>query len=214
MLTRREIGGNVIHSIRDRRLPAWALVTWGQVGEHYIVAIGDGAFRRATAAITERTERLAVDPWFRYAFHQTNGAEASWAGYVRFDRLRAYDDPLLAEVVTEALRADLRQSQLVKVMEPGEVAEVLERMQRPSEARLDDALAGEIAEREGIKAIIAGDIGTAGTGYVLTARVLSGRDGGVLTSQRVTADDSTKLRSTSLRIGLRRAWSQNGSDPH
>ena len=70
---------------------------------------------------------------------------------------------------------------------------MLARMERPDTARLDPALAREIAVREGIKAVVTGEIARAGPQYVLSAQVIAAKDGEVLTAHRVTAPDSTRL---------------------
>lgn len=103
------------------------------------------------------------------------------------------DDALLSEVVTEALRVDLSQSKTVRLAEPAFVAEARERMEVPADAPLDAELAREAAEREGIEAVLAGEVGSLGASYVLTARLLDPESGEILTSQRVSAADSTEL---------------------
>ncbi len=103
------------------------------------------------------------------------------------------DDPFLADVVTEALRVDLSQSEAVRLADPGFVADALGRMQRPDEPRLTEELAREIAEREGIKAVVTGDVARAGAGYVLSASVVKPDDGEILVSHRESARDSTAL---------------------
>jgi serine/threonine-protein kinase len=60
-------------------------------------------------------------------------------------------DSGLGGVLTEAFRIDLAQSPVVTLVSPVQVAEVLARMERLGTARLDPALAREIAIREGIK---------------------------------------------------------------
>ena len=101
-------------------------------------------------------------------------------------------DSSLGGVLTEALRIDLAQSPAVTLVSPVQVVEVLNRMQRPATARLDPALAREVAVREGIKALVTGEIAKAGR-YVLSAQLISAKDGEVLTAHRVTAQDSTVL---------------------
>ncbi len=102
-------------------------------------------------------------------------------------------DSLLAQVVTEAFRVDLAQSPIVTVVEPSYVAGVLSRMRREPETRLDLELAREVALRDGIKAVVAGEVGTAGTGYVLSVRLLATEGGAVLASHREAASDSTEI---------------------
>jgi tetratricopeptide (TPR) repeat protein len=102
-------------------------------------------------------------------------------------------DSLLARAATEALRVDLTQSQVVTVVEPRYVAEVLARMERDPNDRLTREVASEVAIRESIKAVVAGEINSAGSGYVLTAEVVAAEGGEVLVSQRASAADSTKI---------------------
>lgn len=102
-------------------------------------------------------------------------------------------DPHLADAVTDAFRVDLAQSRTVSVVDPATVREVLRRMDRPPGAELDLALALEVAARQGIKAVVAGEITPAGDGYVLTARLVSAETGEDLAAHRETARDSSAV---------------------
>jgi len=102
-------------------------------------------------------------------------------------------DTILAETATEALRVDLTQSRIVTIAEPRFLASALERMQRPPDTRLDRATAMEVAVREGIKAIVAGELNAAGGGYVLTAEVVASATDETLVSQRVVAKSEDDL---------------------
>ena len=102
-------------------------------------------------------------------------------------------DPALGDVVTEALRVDLSQSAAIDLADRAFVSAALERMERSADAPLTEELAYEIAEREGIPAIVTGEIGRAGAGYVLTARLSAAGSGDILVSHRETARDSTRL---------------------
>ena len=104
-------------------------------------------------------------------------------------------DSLLARAATEAFRVDLSQSSVVRLAEPGFVTAALERMDRRPGGGLEVDLATEVAVREGIQAVIAGEIVRAGGGYVLSARVVSPEDGASLFSHRETAADSTEIIS-------------------
>jgi eukaryotic-like serine/threonine-protein kinase len=112
-------------------------------------------------------------------------------------------DSLLGGVVTEALRIDLAQSPLVNLAQPEYVRQALVRMERPTNTPLDLALAREVAIREGLKAVIAGDIGTAGTSFVLSARLASAETGDVLVAFRETAADSTRILKAIDRLSKR-----------
>jgi tetratricopeptide (TPR) repeat protein len=62
-------------------------------------------------------------------------------------------------------------------------------MNREPGTPMDAELARELAEREGAKAIVRGEIGPVGRGYVLSAEVVSIADGSVLVAVRETAKD-------------------------
>ena len=101
-------------------------------------------------------------------------------------------DSTLAESVTAALRIDLTQSTVVRLLEAEDIAAGLERMQQDPATRLTGVLAREIAEREGAKAVIVGEIAPLGAGFVLTASVV-GNNGTTLLAERETAADATQL---------------------
>jgi len=102
-------------------------------------------------------------------------------------------DPELAEVVTGALRVDLLQSPTIQVVERGELTEALRRMQRDPDAPIAGDVARELAAREGYGAVIEGEVGTAGSGYVLTASIVGGEDWSALAAFRATARSEDDL---------------------
>ena len=102
-------------------------------------------------------------------------------------------DTLMGPTVTEAFRTDLAQSQSLSVMPVSAVREALQRMQRPIGTRVDYALAREIASREGIKAVVEGEVVTLGGAYVLSARLLAAQTGEELGSFRETADNAADI---------------------
>jgi len=112
-------------------------------------------------------------------------------------------DSGLGITVTEALRIDLSQSPVVRVVAANRIARVLARMGRPPDAAVDLELAREIAEREGIPAIVAGDVARLGTGYVLTARVIGAGDGAELVALRETAADEAGVIRALERLSAR-----------
>lgn len=102
-------------------------------------------------------------------------------------------DSLLGLTVTEAFRTDLAQSANLAVMPSTEVREVLRRMQRPVNTHVDFPAAREIATREGIKAVVDGEVVTLGGSYVLSARLVAAQTGEEMTSLRETASDARDL---------------------
>jgi tetratricopeptide (TPR) repeat protein len=102
-------------------------------------------------------------------------------------------DSTLGQSLTEAFRVDLSQSPTLRLVDPQAVADALRRMERPPVAILTATLAREIAERQGVKAVVAGQIDPVGRGYVLSASLLGAADGLVLTAVRESADDQNAL---------------------
>jgi tetratricopeptide (TPR) repeat protein/tRNA A-37 threonylcarbamoyl transferase component Bud32 len=104
-------------------------------------------------------------------------------------------DPTLGASVTEALRIDLGQSNVMRLVETGDLQAALQRMGKPADAQVDQALATDLARREGIKAIITGEITSLGSGYSLAARVINANTGVTLVPIRETASDASQLIS-------------------
>jgi tetratricopeptide (TPR) repeat protein len=102
-------------------------------------------------------------------------------------------DSTLGASVTDALRVDLAQSPVIRLLDAAAVTEGLRRMQRDDAVGLDVDLARELAQRENAKAVIAGEIGPVGAGFVLTARIVAAADGRELVSLRETAKDETEI---------------------
>src|SRR6266704_1465457 len=83
-------------------------------------------------------------------------------------------DSTLGPSLTEALRVDLAQSPVVRLLDG---------------TALDVVLARELAQREGAKAVVRGEIDPVGRSYVLSADLLSAADGTVLVTLRENAKD-------------------------
>lgn len=95
--------------------------------------------------------------------------------------------PILGAVVTDALRIDLLQSPVVHPLDPSEVREALDRMQVPGDSRLSPQLARQVGLRNGAKAVLEGEVASAGTGYILTAALRSTTTDRILAAFRETA---------------------------
>jgi tetratricopeptide (TPR) repeat protein/tRNA A-37 threonylcarbamoyl transferase component Bud32 len=102
-------------------------------------------------------------------------------------------DSALGSTIAGALRVDLSQSHIVGLAPPERVREALRRMSRPGDAPLDVATAREVAMREGLKAVLGGEVARLGNGYTLSARLLAPATGEELAAFRETASDSTGL---------------------
>jgi tetratricopeptide (TPR) repeat protein len=99
-------------------------------------------------------------------------------------------DSTLGLTVTEALRADLSQSTVFRVFPRLATIEALRLMQRPTTARVDFDAARTIASREGIKAVLDGDIVSLGGRYILTTRLMSASGEQLATFSEEAASDN------------------------
>ncbi len=112
-------------------------------------------------------------------------------------------DSTLGPSITEALRIDLGQSPIIKLVETSAIDKVLRRMNREPGAVLDLSLAREIAQREGYKAVLTGEISPLGSGYVLSARLVSAADGETLVPLRETAESDAGIIGAVDRLSAR-----------
>src|SRR5205823_14677881 len=67
-------------------------------------------------------------------------------------------DSTLGPSLTEALRVDLAQSGVIRLLDEAAVGQALVRMGRAPATPLDPALARDLAQREGAKAVVHGQI--------------------------------------------------------
>ena len=102
-------------------------------------------------------------------------------------------DSALSGVLAEAMRSSLSKSRKIRVVQASAVAGALQRMERPISSRLDLTLAQELAQREGLKAIIAGELTAVSGGYLVGVKLISAASGDVLASFQESADGAKDL---------------------
>ncbi|HKA56993.1 MAG TPA: protein kinase [Gemmatimonadales bacterium] len=102
-------------------------------------------------------------------------------------------DSTLGPSVSEAFRIDLAQSRAVRLLDAPTIAAALERMRQPRGSRLSVALARDLAQREGAKGVVRGQIDPIGSGYVLAAELVSAADGSILIALRENARNDGEL---------------------
>ncbi len=105
-------------------------------------------------------------------------------------------DSSLSSVVTEAVRTELGQSNLFTIMSPTTVAAALRRMQRPATSRVDLPVGREVAQREGAKAVVDGDITPLASGFIVSLRLVTADSGVELASFHETAERLNDLLPT------------------
>ncbi len=85
--------------IRDRRLPQWAAIHWGSIGNLYVAAIGVGAFEQIAAAVKDPSKSLPADEWFANASRDVQADGAAAALFLNPERLTRRVDARLGEKI-------------------------------------------------------------------------------------------------------------------
>ncbi|MDX2182658.1 MAG: serine/threonine-protein kinase, partial [Gemmatimonadaceae bacterium] len=152
-------------SVPSRRTPRMAAVGVA------VAALAFVAYRQFAAPAAPATRDLVIVGAFA---HQTG-------------------DVSLAGAVQQALRIDLGQSSRVRVPDPGRVRTALRAMERADTTPLAGAVLQELARRLGAKAWIDGDVARAGSGFVLTARLVTVDGERELAALRESARDSSAV---------------------
>jgi tRNA A-37 threonylcarbamoyl transferase component Bud32/tetratricopeptide (TPR) repeat protein len=102
-------------------------------------------------------------------------------------------DSTLGLTITEALRADLAESSALRVVPRLSINETLRLMQRPVTTVIDFEVAREIATRDGVKAVLDGNVVALGGRYVVSTRLLAAQSGEELATFRAEASSQNDL---------------------
>lgn len=162
--------------------PAARWLTWpksivgGALAFTVLAIIGTIVVLRGSARVTEA-----------YGAAGDDFGERAWL--VVADFAAPADEPDLGVAVREALTVDLQQSKYVNVYTRSQTAGVL-RLMELGDTVVDEELARQIAQREGLAAVLVGSVSRLGDNYVLAARVLRPADGEELLAVRSTAAGS------------------------
>ena len=97
-------------------------------------------------------------------------------------------DSALGRVVTDLVRAGLSGSSAFTLVSPASIVAALQRTQRAPDSRVDLAVARDIAQREGYKAIVDGEIAGVPGGYIVSLRLVRADSGTELASFHETGD--------------------------
>ena len=103
------------------------------------------------------------------------------------DFLNTTGDPVFDSTLKVALAVALEQSPFLKVFSDERAHENLRLMQRPPGEGISRALAREIAEREQLKAFLAGSIATLGSHYVVSLEAVNAASGDVMAREQAEA---------------------------
>jgi tetratricopeptide (TPR) repeat protein len=109
-------------------------------------------------------------------------------------------DSTLGRVVSDAVRAGLSGSSVITIVPPAAIVNALARSKRPPDTRIDLAVAQDLAQREGIKAIVDGEVTGVGGGYIVSVRLVRADSGNELASFRETGDGPKGLIEAADRL--------------
>jgi eukaryotic-like serine/threonine-protein kinase len=101
------------------------------------------------------------------------------------DFVNTTGDPVFDGTLKVALAVALEQSPFIKVFPDERVAQALRLMNRPADERLARPVARELAQREQLKALVTGSIGSLGRNYVIAIEAISSRSGDVMAREQV-----------------------------
>jgi len=117
----------------------------------------------------------------------TRGREAERAWILAADFDNRTHDSIFDRALDAALAAGLQQSAYVSVFPRARIEQTLTRMGRSQQSaattRLDESVAREVAQREGIKSVVVGAIDRVDSSYMLTARIVDAATGTALAAE-------------------------------
>lgn len=102
-------------------------------------------------------------------------------------------DPVLASTVTEAIRLDLSQSNVIRIVDRDDVGDALKRMDLKADTPLAPDVARNLAVREGMAAVLHGQVSSLGSATVIAARLVNPQDGQTLAEYHETAKNEDEL---------------------
>ncbi len=146
----------------SHRLFNWRMALWGggaAFGALGLVTVGYVA-----------TRALGIGP---AASLISRGTIANRARIILADFENRTNDSTQGVTVTELMRVGLSRSQAVSIVDPEQVGRILELMRRDPKKGLPAPVALEAASRDGIKAVITGEVVPVGKGLTLTARLVA-----------------------------------------
>jgi len=62
-LERKQASDRVYQELRDSRLPDWCVIAWGEIGEHFVITLGDGVWPLIASVAAGETESVGGDEW-------------------------------------------------------------------------------------------------------------------------------------------------------
>jgi serine/threonine protein kinase/tetratricopeptide (TPR) repeat protein len=98
-------------------------------------------------------------------------------------------DPVFDTTLNQALQIDLEQSPVINIVSQEHLAQSVKYLGKPENTPVTPAIAREIGEREGMKAILTGTIANLGKQYVITLTAQNTATGDEIVSEQAQAPD-------------------------
>ncbi len=102
-------------------------------------------------------------------------------------------DPVFDTTLNQALRIDLEQSPVINIVSQEHLRQSVKYLGKPEDTVVTPVIAREIGEREGMKAILTGTIGSLGKQYVITLTAQNTATGDEIASEQATAPDKENV---------------------
>ncbi|MCU0619200.1 MAG: serine/threonine protein kinase, partial [Gemmatimonadaceae bacterium] len=183
------LAGVAVVAVQTGWAPRWARVAGGGMALAALAAVVVGPGRLAVPGARRLVRAGALAYGVLVASVVGHGAARAagigpFASLISSGRLAERDRILIAEfanrtgdttlgdLIGEALRTDLAQSRSVTLVPRSDVTAALVRMERPG-ATLDSALAFDLAQREGVPAVLLGTIARLGKSVVISTRLVT-----------------------------------------
>ena len=109
------------------------------------------------------------------------------------DFVNTTGDAVFDGTLKQALAVQLEQSPYLNIVPESKIREALGLMGRSADERITNDIAREICQRQGIKAMLTGTIGSLGNHYVVTLSALNGGTGDSLAREQVEADSKEQV---------------------
>ncbi len=104
-------------------------------------------------------------------------------------------DPVFDGTLRQGLSAQIGQSPYFNIVSDNQVAQALQLMEQPPDARLVSNVARQVCQRANAAASIEGSIASLGSQYVIGVNAVNCRTGETLVQEQVTADGKEKVLS-------------------
>ncbi len=134
----------------------------------------------------------ALFAWTRHS----SGALTARDTIILADFANSTGDPVFDSTLKVALAVALEQSPFLKVFPDDRAHQQLPLMQRSSNEAITPAIAREIAQREQLKALVAGSIASLGQHYVVALEAINAHDGDVMAREQVEVNSKEEVLSS------------------